>query len=254
MGAPSALAADESDRVSDLAYRVRDGLCRDDIVLGPPMRAARRRLSRIPVGDGSTPGLDRRPSARGVELLGLDHAGAAGPGREDRIARSGAGAVDDHDGAGGVVIFKRQWQIARRFGARSQAQMLAFYYRSRGFAWLSTGVAVLFAVAFTAVQCSVLGRMMRTCRRRHRRGARHLAPCPDGGLLRDCRGPLCRWRPRRASMHNARSRHRRAFARGGLFRRRLRGAERGTGEVRRGSSACASLPHIGRRAVHAGRR
>ena len=60
----------------------------------------------------------------------------------------------------GVVIFKRQWQIGRRFGARSQAQMLAFYYRSRGFAWLSTGVAVLFAVAFTAVQCSVLGRMM----------------------------------------------------------------------------------------------
>ncbi len=60
----------------------------------------------------------------------------------------------------GVVLFKRQWQIGRRFGVRSQAQMLAFYYRSRGFAWLSTGVAVLFAVAFTAVQCSVLGRMM----------------------------------------------------------------------------------------------
>ncbi len=60
----------------------------------------------------------------------------------------------------GVVIFKRQWQIGRRFGPRSQAQLLAFYYRSRGFAWLSTGVAVLFAVTFTAVQCSVLGRLM----------------------------------------------------------------------------------------------
>ncbi len=60
----------------------------------------------------------------------------------------------------GVLTFKRQWQVGRRFGARSQAQLLAFYYRSRGFAWLSTGVGVLFAVAFTAVQLGVLGRLM----------------------------------------------------------------------------------------------
>jgi SSS family solute:Na+ symporter len=60
----------------------------------------------------------------------------------------------------GVAIFKRQWQAARRFGARSQAELLAFYYRSRGFAWLSSGLAVLFAVAFTAVELNVLGRMM----------------------------------------------------------------------------------------------
>ena len=60
----------------------------------------------------------------------------------------------------GVATFKRQWQTARRFGARSQAQLLAFYYRSRGFAWLSGGLAALFAVAFAAVQLAVLGRLM----------------------------------------------------------------------------------------------
>ncbi|RBP16142.1 SSS family solute:Na+ symporter [Roseiarcus fermentans] len=60
----------------------------------------------------------------------------------------------------GVATFKRQWQAGRRFGARSQAQLLAFYYRSRGFAWLSGGLATLFAVAFAAVQLSVLGRLM----------------------------------------------------------------------------------------------
>ncbi len=60
----------------------------------------------------------------------------------------------------GVATFKRQWQTARRFGARSQAQLLAFYYRSRGFAWLSGGLAALFAVAFAALQLAVLGRLM----------------------------------------------------------------------------------------------
>jgi solute:Na+ symporter, SSS family len=60
----------------------------------------------------------------------------------------------------GAVTFKRQWQIGRRFGARSQAQLLAYYYRSRGFAWLSAGIATLFATAFTAVQLAVLGQMM----------------------------------------------------------------------------------------------
>jgi len=42
----------------------------------------------------------------------------------------------------GAVTFKRQLQIGRRFGARSQAQLLTFYYRSRGFAWLSAGIAI----------------------------------------------------------------------------------------------------------------
>lgn len=60
----------------------------------------------------------------------------------------------------GALTFKRQWQIGRRFGLSSQGQLLAFYYRSRGFAWLSTGVAILFAVAFVATLFAVLGGMM----------------------------------------------------------------------------------------------
>ena len=60
----------------------------------------------------------------------------------------------------GAVTFKRQWQVGRRFRARSQGQLLANYYRSRGFAWLSAGVAVLFAVGFSAVQLGALGRLM----------------------------------------------------------------------------------------------
>jgi len=60
----------------------------------------------------------------------------------------------------GVLVFKRQWQVGKRFGARSQGQLFAFYYRSRGLSLLSSAIATLFAVAFCGMQLNILGRLM----------------------------------------------------------------------------------------------
>jgi SSS family solute:Na+ symporter len=60
----------------------------------------------------------------------------------------------------GVLLLKRQWKIARRFGLHSQGQLFTFYFRSPGLALLSAAIGVLFAVAFGGMQLAIVGRML----------------------------------------------------------------------------------------------
>lgn len=57
----------------------------------------------------------------------------------------------------GLVIFKRQWTLARRFGLRGQADLFEAFYGGRGLSVISAGISILFAVGFAGVQLLGLG-------------------------------------------------------------------------------------------------
>lgn len=60
----------------------------------------------------------------------------------------------------GVLFFKRQWILARRYGFSSQAEIFRGYYGGRGLAVISAAIAVIFAVAFTGLQLRALGNVL----------------------------------------------------------------------------------------------
>jgi Na+/proline symporter len=60
----------------------------------------------------------------------------------------------------GLLFFKRQWLLARRFGLVTPGAMLAAYFRSDGIRWLATLIAVLFAIAFIAATHWAAGQLL----------------------------------------------------------------------------------------------
>ncbi len=52
----------------------------------------------------------------------------------------------------GVLFFKRQWVLARRYGFTSQGEIFRGYYGGHGLAVISVAIAVIFAIGFTGMQ------------------------------------------------------------------------------------------------------
>ena len=57
----------------------------------------------------------------------------------------------------GVLFFKRQWILARRYNYSSQGEIFSGYYGGQGLSVISAGIAVIFAVAFTGMQLRAVG-------------------------------------------------------------------------------------------------
>lgn len=60
----------------------------------------------------------------------------------------------------GVLVFKRQWVLARHYGAKSLAALLDAYYDEKLIVVVVTGISILFAVAFAPMQLRILGFML----------------------------------------------------------------------------------------------
>ncbi len=57
----------------------------------------------------------------------------------------------------GVLFFKRQWALGRRYGISTQGEMFSRYYGGRGLSVISALVALVFAIGFTGMQLRALG-------------------------------------------------------------------------------------------------
>ena len=60
----------------------------------------------------------------------------------------------------GVLFFKRQWQIAKRYNYSNQGEMLEAYYGGKAISMICTLVALLFAIGFSGLQLRALGRLL----------------------------------------------------------------------------------------------
>jgi Na+/proline symporter len=57
----------------------------------------------------------------------------------------------------GTLLMKRQWMLSKRFGYVTQGEMLSEYFQGDSLRLVSVGIAVLFAVPFTAILLGATG-------------------------------------------------------------------------------------------------